>query len=647
MLGRLWGAAIVSVILGLSAGAAFADRAAEISVFRGAGTPQSLTLSRLSSGVADLSILRQNAKGLATILYPLTDYEFSVRTRTLKLASPMREGELLIVVPTDVVPQVCGAQADRPFGILMQGCPEALVRAAEAHGGTALGAANARSGARSAPRGKTARNAAVQDTARPAPSDNNLAKAAFVHVLTETTGLPGVPDNMDDWAGPKELHPNGGRRNEQVVTVMAEAGSPVLTSMDPLIAGVGADTEWPAVIQWPDGTFSFVLIDGVTGRQTLTLRSPVDVSGPGTLGPLFSSRQGQHLTRIGTEAYAWMVARRPMRDAVKGRRLLYHGANKSALTGPPDAPIGTSMWSLTSVSAQGPKETVNGIRLGAMVTRRLNPWRKAHGRTYLARPTVDRCGVEVGTHAQWEGVETVFTLNGKGARFEAFIIADDGDAKQRKGRPLALAMLVDAQGETVAQQWVGDHLTRVTFDIPASLGSGRILVVNPGPQQGGEATAYTIGVFNAGIWENEVDPARPLIGPGETWVTIGDSWFTWYDEAFPNALAKYSAAEAVVNYSQGGQKAVWAVREFDAILSTYPDADGFLVQFAINDLNDAVKDFSSPEERREAWLTSLAEFTRLAEARGIRVAIMMPPVTASRSQTSLLQKWAAPLFVGP
>ncbi|MGF1454703.1 MAG: hypothetical protein ACFB6R_04920 [Alphaproteobacteria bacterium] len=675
MLRGVWAVMVVSVAVGLGSPQTRADPASPIALFRGAKTPQTVTLPMLPPNVSDLSVVRQNAKGLPAILYPVTDYAYSRRDRRLRLARPMGEGELLLIVPTATVPHICGPEADRTFGILMEGCLEALVTAAEAPDRSTPAVKR-----RSVPQALVPEKPAQAVVRRPDPTgpgpagpgltgpgltgqeravDNEadkemgkgggapgLAGASFVHVLTETTGLPGVPDNIKAWAGSNRLYPGGGRRGETVIAVTAKAGSPVLQSTDPLAAGAGTTSVWPAVVKWPDRTFSVVTVIGTDAGDRLTLRGPLQRSGPGELGPLFSARLGQHLSRIGTQAYAWMVARRSLRDTVKGARLSYHGAKGEALAGPNDISTGSTMWSPTAVSAEGPRDVVNGIRRGVMVSRRLNPWRTAHGRTYLARPTVVHCGIEIGTLAQWEGVETRFALRGRDARFEAFVIADPGDATVPRGRPTALVMLVDATGETVAHQWVPDRLTRVTLDIPARLASGRILIVHPGAEQTGQEAAFSIGVFNAGIWENDIDPSRPLIGPGETWVTVGDSWFAWYDGVFATALADYSDAGAVVNYSKGGKKARWAAQELDAILAAHPDADGILLHFAINDLNDAVKDFSSEGERFDKWLADLSSVTRRAQARGIRVAIMMPPVTASRSQTSMLQQWASHLNVG-
>ena len=89
-------------------------------------------------------------------------------------------------------------------------------------------------------------------------------------------------------------------------------------------------------------------------------------------------------------------------------------------------------------------------------------------------------------------------------------------------------------------------------------------------------------VWNDSDW-NGVSPSDPLIPNGVKVLLLMDSWGTWHNAAFGTRLAHDLPGASVMNTSQPGTTAAWAISNFNA-LSTGGPYDYIISDFQINDL---------------------------------------------------------------
>jgi hypothetical protein len=136
------------------------------------------------------------------------------------------------------------------------------------------------------------------------------------------------------------------------------------------------------------------------------------------------------------------------------------------------------------------------------------------------------------------------------------------------------------------------------------------------------------------------------VGQGKI-VTLGDSWFAYYDGAFAKNLAEKTGA-TVINHGLGGMTTEWALAWFDEyVLAEKPDE--CWLHFFTNDLNNSQgQTFIAPDgterplwpvgltgdQARELWIRNISALIYRCQRAGIRPVIFKPGGTASESQVS-------------
>ncbi len=234
----------------------------------------------------------------------------------------------------------------------------------------------------------------------------------------------------------------------------------------------------------------------------------------------------------------------------------------------------------------------------------------------------------IGAAVAGEGASLTANLNGKSGYLDTMV----GIEGQYQSEEASARVVVTIDGTVVLNQNFGgiSHI-QVPFT-HAQTGEIDVTVDSSYP------CAPRISNTNWYVWNdsdwNGVSPSDPLIPNGAKVLLLMDSWGTWHNAAFGARLAHDLPGASILNTSQPGTTAAWAITNFNA-LSTGGPYDYIISDFQINDLKADVI----------GGLTDVALLNELKTLWGMVLQSGATPIylrslpTATTSETQRLNLW--------
>lgn len=448
---------------------------------------------------------------------------------------------------------------------------------------------------------------------------------APVYISTIETGLcPDTPTNIRAGLSTTTAS-GGGYAQEMTIAVSGTAGSAVLNSTESAkVAGLGSG-KFEAVLNATDGTNDFfVTVLSHNGSNQLTLRAPLARNFTGTLSSKYDANLGQHLTKAATLAYAQHASTYSGALGAKGRILAGVWEHRPAA-------YYTDVWKLNAaLTAYGVSNTADSpIVRSEMTVGGVHNILLAADRMPMY-PAYKATGPNVGTHLKGHGAEATIYTGRRNAVLEFFTSANRSTAAGHR-----LRVTVTGDGAALYDQTHDGWLTRV--NVPVN-GFDRVVVSVTNDQDNPVALRLSSLILREAGTSGRVGQGRV--------VTLGDSWFGYYDGEFAKALAAKTGAQ-VVNHGLGGTTTEWALDWFDHyVLAEKPDE--CWIHFFTNDLNNnqtgatylAPDGTTKPlwptgltsDQARDRWIRNLATLIYRCQKAGIRPVIIKPGGTASENQ---------------
>ncbi|MGR2935316.1 phage tail protein [Vibrio vulnificus] len=430
---------------------------------------------------------------------------------------------------------------------------------------------------------------------------------AFVETFVSTMPLFEHPDN---WVSDSDPY-----------VVIGKKGSRTLTSSDSRLTGWG-DKKVSVCLLLASGVWQWNMVTNVT-PTTVELEFPLkdDVT---LMQCKYNAARGQHLSEHGTYAYADHVYDTPAMRAVSKRFF-----NECTVQTPPS--VQTAVKSNQAVIDYGRSNMFD-------VVTELNP----NGNRNIIdfdghpiRPASWTCGLTQGVHKSGHGITIDEVVNGEGyVEFSLGGYTTDkagGVVKRSNLRVRAYSnehLIYDENHNYWCHQvfipFVQSERIRVEIELI-------------------EDDVMYIDISQLKIYKSEFSLAR-LIDRDSRVVTLGDSWFEWYDGGFARRLQSRMLNDGgtgkVINHAKGGMTTKWALAWFNEyVVKERPDVVVF--NFFTNDFLD-LKDatFTDPlgnehlltVQDEKIWEQNIYKLCALAIENGIRPVVIKPCGTASVGQ---------------
>jgi len=461
------------------------------------------------------------------------------------------------------------------------------------------------------------------------------ATLAPLYVETFTTGLTDrSPDNVRTGLDSTQ-QTGGGYAEELTVAVTGAAGSNLLTTTETdKVAGFGTNP-WAAVLSASDGSDDFwVTVRTHDGSTQITLRETLDEAFTGTLTPKYEGSLAQHLTKAATRAYARHAARAVGLFGSRG------GVLEGTWSARPPA-YNTAWVKNAALTAYG---TVNSA--APVVQSGLGPQSAALNirdtpDLIAFLPISQISSMVAGVHAAGHGVEATLHPRRRDAVLEFWTGTYRSGVSQAASR---LTVTVTVDGNTAYSKTHDGWLTQVLVPVHGA----DTVAVSVTNADGGIYYIYLSQMMlrEAGIGGGRSSAARKI-------VTMGDSWFAYYNGQFAATLAAVAGAK-VVNRALGSQTTDWALSWFDPyVRDEKPDEAWF--HFFTNDHNNPQSGtFVAPDgstqpvwptgltaaQAKARWQANIATLIRRCQDAGIKPVIVLPGGTASIGQTHGHLDWA-------
>ena len=217
-----------------------------------------------------------------------------------------------------------------------------------------------------------------------------------------------------------------------------------------------------------------------------------------------------------------------------------------------------------------------------------------------------------------EGATHTVALGGRSGYLETYVAvaAELSGTEASKAR---VVVTIDAQ-EVYNQLIAG--LTRVVVPFTeADTGVLSVTVETAAP------TCIKVGPVHWWTWGSEwgaLDPAAPLLDAGARVALLCDSWGVNGNNGFQVGLEAALGRDLVVNASESGQTAAWALANYDALVHPY-QPDFVIMDFVINDRAAGLT--------AQQWTNNVRALTEHVIARGAVPVYLRGLQTASLSQS--------------
>ncbi len=378
---------------------------------------------------------------------------------------------------------------------------------------------------------------------------------------------------------------------------------------------------WAACVTHDNGKMRAYTVRDASGG-TCNLYPPLEFSCTNTrMVNLHSTVNGQHFTSDGFKCFADYIYDYDPDLAYRGK---FHAQQQPNASNGIQGAIGDGFTAWQLYGGQGSGRTATNFATNIEATVALN------GTQYNARnPLIIQCAPGAaghGTNLTW-----TFTTARTGI---VDIYASSIGVDFTTSLPIPVSIAFYVNNSLVQTTSVPQGLQRVTCPVTAAT-TVEIRATMAGRSDDG----FYLGA--ATFWATPTGSLQASMFPiGSKVVILGDSWGTYYSNAWENQLdARIAAAGAgsSTTVAVDGVTAMWGIQNFDTIVTPLAPTH-VIIEFAINDMNGGVP--------LATWISHIEVLIKKTLAINAIPVVILPFGTSSISQAQVLATWAATSFEG-